>query len=142
MAATAISEHPLDGFAYEDFENVADNQMIKSTFLVSAASLKETKKKKKYLSIKCSDKNDSETTVNVFNEDLALNLKNDIKKNSIIIVEGNVNHRFCNINARTIKIAVKKVVDTEDMDIPEYSRKEETTVSEEPEDILKTMFGM
>lgn len=137
-----ISEHPLDGFAYEDFENVADNQMIKSTFLVSAASLKETKKKKKYLSIKCSDKNDSETTVNVFNEDLALNLKNDIKKNSIIIVEGNVNHRFCNINARTIKIAVKKVVDTEDMDIPEYSRQEKTTVSEEPEDILKTMFGM
>ena len=65
-----------------------------------------------------------------------------IKKNSIIIVEGNVNHRFCNINARTIKIAVKKVVDTEDMDIPEYSRKEESTVSEEPEDILKTMFGM
>ena len=137
-----ISEHPLDGFAYEDFENVADNQMIKSTFLVSAASLKETKKKKKYLSIKCSDKNDSETTVNVFNEDLALNLKNDIKKNSIIIVDGNVNHRFCNINAKTIKIAVKKVVDTEDMDIPEYSRQEETTVSEEPEDILKTMFGM
>lgn len=137
-----ISEHPLDGFTYEDFENASDNQMIKSTFLVSAASLKETKKKKKYLSIKCSDKNDSETTVNVFNEELALSLKNDIKKNSIIIVEGNVNHRFCNINARSLKIAVKKVVDTEDMDIPEYSRPQESVVAEEPEDILKNMFGM
>ncbi len=138
-----ISEHPLDGFSYEDFENVPENQMIKSTFLVASASLKETKKKKKFLSIKCSDKNDSTTTVNVFNEELALNLKNDIKKNSIIIVEGNVNHKFSNINARTIKIAVKKVVDTEDMDIPEYSNQQiGTVVSKEPEDILKSMFGM
>ena len=136
-----ISEHPLDGFAYEDFETATENQMIKSTFLVNSAVLKETKKKKKFLSIKCSDKNDSETTVNVFNEDLALSLKNDIKKNSIIIVEGNVNHKFSNINARNIKIAVKKVVDTEDMVIPEYERKEETVVSEEPDDILKSMFG-
>ena len=137
-----ISEHPLDGFAYEDFENAAENQMIKSTFLVNTASLKETKKKKKYLSIKCSDKNDSEITVNVFNESLALSLKNDIKKNSIIIVEGNVNHLYNNINAKTVKIAVKKVVDTEDMDIPEYSRQEEIIISEEPEDILKDMFGV
>lgn len=138
-----ISEHPLDGFSYEDFENVAENQMIKSTFLVTSASLKETKKKKKFLSIKCSDKNDSVTTVNVFNEELALSLKNDIKKNSIIIVEGNVNHKFNNINARTIRIAVKKVVDTEDMDIPEYNNQQtQTVVSEEPEDILKSMFGM
>ena len=136
-----ISEHPLDSFAYEDFETAAENQMIKSTFLVNSAVLKETKKKKKFLSIKCSDKNDSETTVNVFNEDLALSLKNNIKKNSIIIVEGNVNHKFSNINARSIKIAVKKVVDTEDMIIPEYERKEESVVSEEPEDILKNMFG-
>ena len=137
-----ISEHPLDGFSYEDFENANDNQLIKSTFLVSSASLKETKKKKKYLSIKCSDKNDSETTVNVFNEELALNLKSDIKKNSIIIVEGNVNHNFNNINARTIKIAVKKTIETEDIDIPEYTRQEESVVSEEPEDILKSMFGI
>lgn len=137
-----ISEHPLDGFSYEDFENANENQLIKSTFLVSAASLKETKKKKKYLSIKCSDKNDSETTINVFNEELALSLKNDIKKNSIIIVEGNVNHAFNNINARTVKIAVKKTVDTEAMDIPEYTRQEETVTSEEPEDILKSMFGI
>ena len=137
-----ISEHPLDGFSYEDFENAAENQLIKSTFLVSAASLKETKKKKKYLSIKCSDKNDSQTTVNVFNENLALTLKNDIKKNSIIIVEGNVNHSYNNINAKTIKIAVKKVVETENMDIPEYTRQDETVISEEPEDILKNMFGL
>ena len=137
-----ISEHPLDGFSYEDFENAVENQMIKSTFLVSAASLKETKKKKKFLSIKCSDKNDSETTVNVFNEELALTLKNDIKKNSIIIVEGSVNHTYNNINAKTIKIAVKKVVETEDIDIPEYTRQEENKISEEPEDILRSMFGM
>ena len=65
------------------------------------------------------------------------------KKNSIIIVEGNVNHKFNNINARTIRIAVKKVVDTEDMDIPEYNNQQtQTVVSEEPEDILKSMFGM
>lgn len=137
-----ISEHPLDGFSYEDFENASENQLIKSTFLVSAASLKETKKKKKYLSIKCSDKNDSQTTVNVFNESLALSLKGDIKKNTIIIVEGNVNHNYNNINAKTIRVAVKKVIDTEDIDIPEYNRIEEPIVSEEPEDILKNMFGM
>lgn len=137
-----ISEHPLDAFSYEDFENANENQLIKSTFLVSAASLKETKKKKKYLSIKCSDKNDSETTVNVFNEDLALNLKADIKKNSIIIVEGNVNHAYNNINAKSVKIAVKKTIDTETMDIPEYTREEEVKVSSEPEDILKSMFGI
>ena len=83
-----------------------------------------------------------EINVNVFNEDLALNLKSDIKKNSIIVVEGSVNHMFNNINAKTIRIAVKKVVDTEDMDIPEYTRQENTMVSEEPEDILKSMFGI
>ena len=137
-----ISEHPLDAFVYEDFENAKENQIIKSTFLVNSASLKETKKKKKYLSIKCTDKTDTEINVNVFNEDLALNLKSDIKKNSIIVVEGSVNHMFNNINAKTIRIAVKKVVDTEDMDIPEYTRQENTMASEEPEDILKSMFGI
>lgn len=137
-----ISEHPLDSFSYEDFENADENQLIKSTFIVSAASLKETKKKKKFLSIKCSDKNDSETTVNVFNENLALTLKNDIKKNSIIIVEGNVNHSYNNINARSVKIAVKKTIDTEDMDIPEYSKQQEVLISQEPNDILKDMFGI
>lgn len=137
-----ISEHPLDSFAYEDFQNATENQLIKSTFIVSSASLKETKKKKKYLSIKCSDKTDSETTINVFNENLALTLKSDIKKNSIIIVEGNVNHQYNNINAKSVKIAMKKVVDTEDMDIPEYERQDEAPVSQEPEDILKSIFGI
>lgn len=137
-----ISEHPLDSFAYEDFENANENQVIKSTFIVNSASLKETKKKKKFLSIKCSDKTDTETTVNVFNEDLALSLKNDIKKNSIIIVEGRVNHQYNNINATNLKIAMKKVVDTEDMDIPEYQRNDEPIISEEPEDVLKSMFGI
>ena len=71
-----------------------------------------------------------------------MSLKGDIKKNTIIIVEGNVNHNYNNINAKTIRVAVKKVIDTEDIDIPEYNRIEEPIVSEEPEDILKNMFGM
>lgn len=140
-----ISEHPLDSFVYEDFENASEGQTIKTTLIVSSASLKETKTGKKFLSIKVFDKTDSETTVNVFNEERALSLKDDIKKNSILIVEGTVSQRFHNINAKNVRIAVKQsqIVDTEDLDIQEITRQPlEQQVSEEPDDVLKAMFGL
>lgn len=138
-----ISEHPLDSFSYEDFESANEGQMIKTTLLVSGATLKPTKKGNQFLSIQAMDKTDTLTTINVFNADLALSLKADIKKNSIIIVEGSVSHKFHNINAKNVKIAMKQVVDTEDMEINEITvPKEQPVYSQEPDDILKSVFGI
>lgn len=114
-----ISEHPLDPFPYADFESAQENEVIKTTGIVTSAVSKLTKKGKEYLTIKFKPKDDVERTVNVFDENLASSLKKDIKKNQIIIVKGKVSKKYNNINASTVKIAIasKQSIAVEDMEI-------------------------
>ena len=114
-----ISEHPLDPFPYADFESAQENEVIKTTGIVTSAVSKLTKKGKEYLTIKFKPKDDVERTVNVFDENLAASLKKDIKKNQIIIVKGKVSKKYNNINASTVKIAIasKQSIAVEDMEI-------------------------
>lgn len=114
-----ISEHPLDPFPYADFESAQENEVIKTTGIVTSAVSKLTKKGKEYLTIKFKSKDDVERTVNVFDENLAASLKKDIKKNQIIIVKGKVSKKYNNINASTVKIAIasKQSIAVEDMEI-------------------------
>ena len=69
--------------------------------------------------IKFKPKDDNERTVNIFDEKLVESLKQDIKKNQIIVVEGSVSKRFNNINAKTVKIAIatKQTTISEDIQI-------------------------
>ena len=101
-----ISEHPLDTFPYADFDSCREGEQIHTTGIVTSATMKTTKKNKMFMSIKFKTKDDVERTINVFNENLAQSLEQDIKKNQIIIVEGAVSKQFNNINAKTVKIAI------------------------------------
>lgn len=113
-----ISEHPLDPFPYADFESAKENEVIHTTGIVTAVAMKTTKTKKNYISIKFKAKDDIERTVNVFDEEKSLSLKQDLKKNQIIIIKGRVSKRFNNINASSVKIAVaSKQLVTEDINI-------------------------
>lgn len=143
---TYVSEHPLDPFTYQDFKETPDGQAIKSTYVVTEASLKTTKTGKKYLSIKGYDKLNTQITVNLFNEEQSLALRPNIKKNAIVIVTGKVSHTYNNINADSVKICVKKPIDTEDMEVKEYDKKPQEdgnnndTVVVPEVNILETMF--
>ena len=119
-----ISEHPLDPFPYADFESAAENEIIKTTGIVSESILKMTKRGKPFLSIKIKAKDDIERTVNVFDSQKVDNLKNTLKKNQIIIVTGKVSKKFNNINASSISPVAfrKQSIDTEDLNIQDNSQ--------------------
>lgn len=114
-----ISEHPLDPFPYADFDSASEGEIIRTTGIVTSMSSKPTKKGKEFLSIKFKTKDDIERTVNVFDNSLVDSLKQNIKKNQIIIVKGAVSKKYNNINAKSVSpVAFKKqTIDTEDLDI-------------------------
>jgi len=122
-----ISEHPLDPFPYADFESAQENEVIRTTGIVTAVVSKLTKRGKEYLSIKFKTKDDVERTVNVFDETLTQTLKQNIKKNQIIIVKGKVSKKFNNINATDVSpVAFKKQsIDVEDIEIEDRTAKVE-----------------
>lgn len=122
-----ISEHPLDPFPYADFEAAQENEEIKTSGIVTSLISKLTKKGKEYLSIKFKTKDDIERTVNVFNTELALSLKQSIKKNQIIIVKGKVSKKYNNINASSVKpVAFKRQsIDTEDIEIEDRAQEKQ-----------------
>lgn len=120
-----ISEHPLDPFPYADFESAQENEVIRTTGIVTGMVGKLTKKGKEYITIKFKTKDDVERTVNVFDTDLATSLKTTIKKNQIIIVKGKVSKKYNNINASSVTpVAFKKQsIDTEDIEIEDKTQK-------------------
>jgi DNA polymerase III alpha subunit len=141
---TYVTEHPLDPFDFQDFKDTPDGQVIKSTYVINEASLKTTKTNKKYLSIKGYDKLNAQVTINFFNEEQSLALRPNIKKNTIIKVVGKVSHTYNNINADSIKICVRKAIDTEEMEIPEHEAKTAVVTNDTlivPEvNIIENMF--
>lgn len=120
-----ISEHPLDPFPYADFESAEENEVIRTTGIVTGVVSKLTKRGKEYLTIKFKTKDDVERTVNVFDTNLAVSLKTTIKKNQIIIVKGKVSKKFNNINASDVTpVAFKKQsIDVEDIEIEDRTNK-------------------
>lgn len=130
-----ISEHPLDTFPYHQFEGCVENEVIETTGIVVSATMKATKTGKQYISIKYKAKDDIERTCNMFDPDRSEELKNTIKKNSIIIIKGKVSIKYNNINATKISpVAFKKQsVDTEDLEIDDKTTvKQEVPVSNVP----------
>lgn len=118
-----ISEHPLDSFPYADFDLASDNEVVKTSGIVSEVILKMTKTGKPYLAIKIRSKDDIDRTVNVFDTNKVDSLKNDLKKNQIIIITGKISKKYNNINASSIKIAAfKKQLDTESLDIKDNTQ--------------------
>jgi DNA polymerase-3 subunit alpha len=138
-----ISEHPLDNFPYEDFDSATENQEIQTSGIVTKAVIKQTKKGKPYLTLSVKDKNDIERNVNVFDEDLAQSLKNDVRTNSIVIVKGKVSRTYNNVNASSVKIAIakKQVVDTEDIVVEERITPVPSIIPVK-NDPLSDMFGL
>lgn len=126
-----ISEHPLDPFPYADFESAQENEVIRTTGIVTGVVSKLTKRGKEYLTIKFKTKDDVERTVNVFDEKLSASLKTTIKKNQIIIVKGKVSKKYNNINASNISPVAftKQSIDTEDIDIEDKTNKAQQQIA-------------
>ena len=124
-----ISEHPLDPFPYADFESAQENDVIKTTGIVTAVSVKTSRKNTEFLSIKFKTKDDIERSVNVFDADLSSSLKKDLKKNQIIVVKGKVSKRYNNINASSVKPVAfaKQSIDTETLDIDDSANNSTTS---------------
>lgn len=120
-----ISEHPLDPFPYADFESAKEDEVIRTTGIVTGVVSKLTKRGKEYITIKFKTKDDVERTVNVFDEKLSSSLKTTIKKNQIIIVKGKVSKKYNNINASTVSPVAftKQSIETEDIDIEDKTSK-------------------
>ena len=114
-----ISEHPLDPFPYADFEAAKEDEVVKTTGIVSSVVRKLTKTGKEYLVLKIKTKDDIERTVNVFDTNQVLKLENSIKKNQIVIVKGKVSKKYNNLSATSVSpVAFKKqTIDTEDIEI-------------------------
>lgn len=121
-----ISEHPLDPFPYADFDSAQNNEVIKTTGIVTGVTSKLTKKGKEFLAIKFKTKDDIERTVNVFDTKIVNDIKSIIKKNQIIIVKGSVSKQYNNITATSISpVAFKKqAIDTEDIEIEDRTDKQ------------------
>jgi DNA polymerase-3 subunit alpha len=122
-----ISEHPLDPFPYADFDSAQENEVVKTTGIVVSVSAKPTRKGTEYLSIKFKTKDDIERTVNVFDTNLATTLKQDLKKNQIIIVKGKVSKKYNNISASSVKPVAftKQSIDTENLQIEDKTNGEQ-----------------
>lgn len=127
-----ISEHPLDPFPYADFESAKEDEVIRTTGIVTGVVSKLTKRGKEYITIKFKTKDDVERTVNVFDEKLSASLKTTIKKNQIIIVKGKVSKKYNNINASTVSPVAftKQSIEIEDIDIEDKTSKTVTPVSQ------------
>ena len=122
-----ISEHPLDPFPYADFESAQENEVIRTTGIVTGVTSKLTKRGKEYITIKFKTKDDIERTVNIFDENLSASLKTTIKKNQIIIVKGKVSKKYNNINASSVSPVAftKQSIETEDINIEDRTNKTE-----------------
>ena len=134
---TYISEHPLDAFPYHPFEGCSENEVIQTTGIVVSATMKSTKNGKQYISIKYKAKDDIERTCNMFDTERSEELKNTIRKNSIIIIDGKVSIRYNNINASKIRPVVfkKQSIDTEDLEVEDKTgenKQENVPVSNVP----------
>lgn len=118
-----ISEHPLDPFPYEDIDAAAEGQEVRTTGIVKDVAMKFTKKGSEFMSLKITTKDDIERSVNVFQDKLTNDLRDNLKRNSIVIVTGKVSKRYNNISASRVSIVAfkkqQKVIDTEDLDIPQ-----------------------
>ena len=114
-----ISEHPLDPFPYADIDSAQENEVIKTTGIVTSVTCKNTKRGSEYLTIKFKTKDDIERTINVFDTKIITDLKQNLKKNQIIIVKGRVSKKYNNINALSVKPVAftKQSIDTENLQI-------------------------
>ena len=122
-----ISEHPLDPFPYADIDSAQENEVIKTTGIVTSVTCKNTKRGSEYLTIKFKTKDDIERTINVFDTKIITDLKQNLKKNQIIIVKGRVSKKYNNINALSVKPVAftKQSIDTENLQIDDKTNESE-----------------
>ena len=103
-----ISEHPLDKFPYMDLDSAGEGEKVRIGGIVTGVVSKLTKTGKEYITIKFKAKDDIERSTNVFDEAKAKSLKNDLKRNQIVVITGTYSQRFHNINASDVKIQIDK----------------------------------
>ena len=125
-----ISEHPLDPFPYADIDSAQENEVIKTTGIVTSVTCKNTKRGSEYLTIKFKTKDDIERTINVFDTKIITDLKQNLKKNQIIIVKGRVSKKYNNINALSVKPVAftKQSIDTENLQIDDKTNVQQPVI--------------
>lgn len=111
-----VSEHPLDPFPYANADSSADGAIIETTGIVSKVTKKKQKNGKTYGLVNMETKDGKDRKVMLFAR--AWNkYSSRVKKGAIIIITGEINKQFNNINCTRVRIpvGVKQDVNIDDV---------------------------
>jgi DNA polymerase-3 subunit alpha len=98
-----VSEHPLDPFPYADVDSAEDGDIVETTGIVQKITTKPQKNGKKFATVVIESKDGKERKVMLF-ANAWEKFKDRVKKGAIIIVIGEVNKQFSNINCTRVKV--------------------------------------
>ena len=113
-----VSEHPLDLFPYMDLESAADGDTVETTGIVRKVIVKKTKRGADFSTVLMETKDGKERKIMIFGKKHE-KFKPMLKKDAIIVVTGEYNKAYDNINANKVKTVVGKknlVVESQDGD--------------------------
>ena len=107
LMGSYISEHPLDPFPYADIESAANGDIVETTGIVKKVTIKNTKRGDKFANVVIETKDGKERKVMLFSRAYE-KYKTRLKKDEVIVVIGEVNKEFSNINCTKVKKIVGK----------------------------------
>ena len=117
LMGSYISEHPLDPFPYADLDGASNGEYVETTGIVKKTTVKPTRNGGTYAMTIIETKDGKESKIMLFGNKYE-KYKERLKKNSIIVVSGELNKQYSNINVDKVKLVVKKSqirdVNTED----------------------------
>lgn len=122
LMGSYISEHPLDPFPYSDISSADNGDIIETTGMVLKTSTKKTKRGDSYMRAVIETKDDKQTTCMMFSRTYT-KYKERMKKGEIVVIVGEVNTQFNNININKVKKIVRQ--SALDMPAPEVEEEEE-----------------
>lgn len=109
-----VSEHPLDKFPYENFELKNTGDMIETSGVIQDAEVKMAKNKKEYAKLIVEDKDGRKIPCMLFGgtfnryKQKILNDDGTTKKNEVVVIDGEVNKLYNNINITKLRSVVRK----------------------------------
>lgn len=109
-----ISEHPLDKFPYENFESKDTGEDVSTSGLIQDVEVKTAKNNKQYSKLIIEDKDGRKIPCMLFGgvhnryKSKILNDDDTIKKNEVIIIDGEVNKTYNNINVSKVRSVIRK----------------------------------
>lgn len=102
-----ISEHPLDPFPYESYDDLDDGDSICVAGIVKNVNVKLDKRKRNYAVVTMEAKDGKDLRV-LLQSDIYEKFKDKLNDDEIIIVDGTVNKRYNNISCSKVRKLVRQ----------------------------------